>query len=951
MLRSVFLCLFILQAAGPVVQAQVVRVYDILQRPPGLTYRVLSAGPYEIIFQDGHRSQADEILWALQTTFPETDRLVGDGTPPHLTVVLNAFNDRGNGYVTSMPFKSEIESTALMGRGLSLGHGSWTRLVTAHELVHAVQADAQHGAGLTSIIRPFSADFSRLMNMIAPSGWIEGLAVYRESQLTPGAGRLNHPYFTMQFRAGMDAGNGWSLAQMLESPKYHRPFNRFYLGGALFTRFFVETYGPDAVQRVLTWQSRLPILGFGTNLRLSTGDWPDAVHDRFRVWYDSTYVQVVDDSQSAPHLLQRGRTGQVHRGPKWLTSTSLVTYAFAYDRPRGFYTLDVSTGDFRRWSMQESTEDAAYYVTNDGDVLFSRYERDRVSPITYESTSFRLRNGTHTVLRLPGASHTLNPVETADGRLLAVRQRGAFSDVVSLATDSIRTVVSMPRLRIESIVPHPRADSVAVIANAAGHQALFLADEKGALQPWIGFEGGHVYDASWSRSGEYVAFTADPTGTLQVYAVHTPTEEIRRLTNAPYAAMEPDISPDGSRIAYVTYADQRFDLVVDSLAWDDGVPVNRDDANFTWLTDWETRSTVSDVPEWDTADTPYRPLSHVRPRMVYPTAYYDSGAEREADTELGVGIGIGIQGSDPLQIFSYWGEGILQKGRLWGQIGVSTSLWGVIPTVQASRQPDAVQAVIQDSPTTTRTVRSLRDRSSMSFGFLVPRTFEQNVAVTSGTVSLLMSWRRDRFLDDALEPITSEFSRWAFTPAVQYGWRVQRNPRDVMPRTGTVVRWIGEFDMQAERFTKRRAWISRVDQYIPLASRWNTGIRLTGGLLHQNTSSVFNLSGFRPRGWEQAFVGSGDFIRYGMEVRQPVAFVDDGSILFPAILNAVYLYSWAERLHDTRAWDEHLGSAGIGAAIQMRFIHVLDVEFRWQWSYRFEDRTWVRDFSVIDDLP
>ena len=933
-------------------EAQVIRFYDILQRPVGVTYRVMDAGPWEIIYQEGNRTQAEQLLHTLQTTFTASDALIGDGTPPRLSIVLNSFNDRANGYVSTQPFKSEIESAAIMGRGLSLRHESWTQVVTAHELVHAIHADARWKTGLNRLIWPFSPDFARSLNMNVPSGWAEGLAVYRESAITPGAGRLNHPFFVMQQRAGMDRGSGWSLSQMLEEPDYTRPFNRFYMGGSLFTRYMMERWGAETIRSVARWQHRIPVLGFGGVLALATGEWPRHIRRDMQVWYDSTYGR--SDPSLPTRYWHAGRNGLVQRTPKWLDETHVVTFSFAYNLPSGFRTYAWPSTDASTWSIQGMTEDVRYALTPDGNLIFSRYEPHRYSSITANARGFLLRRGERSAEALDPDTHMLNPVMLRDGRIWYIRQRGPWSDIAEQRDGEDEVVVSWPEMRVASIVPSPASDSVAFVANVRGHQALFLHLPTGAVQPWIGFRDASVYDASWNATGTHLAFTADAGGTLQAWVLDIRTEKLYRVTDDPYASMEPDVSPGAERIAYIIYRDQRFDLVVQPLDLGPENEENRDLANHTWLIDWDKPAPVEvrSAQQGPTAtDHPYNPWTRLLPRMVFPTVYLDESRSDAADARLGLGVGVGLQGADPLQTVSWWGEGIIQKGRPWGEIGILYGGWELIPALEWGRRPETVTALIQTGPSTTVARRSIRDRTRFAASVTLPRILRDNVTRSSLFATLSLSWRKDQFLDDDLNKITDSFSRWAFTPSLRYTWKLHQTSRGALPRTGTRLSWVGEFDLEAEKFSRRRGWIARVDQYVGILSRMNTGMRLSAGFLHQNVGGVFNLTGFRPRGWERAFVPSGDFLMLGAEVRQPVVFVDDGFQIVPLFLRSAYAFGFTERLHNARNFSDDLASVGLGFGVEFRLGHSINLDLRWRWSYLLDARTWVRDVSLIDQLP
>ncbi len=917
---------------------QIVALYDVVYRPPGVNYRVLTQGKHEVIYQEGAQNQARETLRTLIETMPASQLLLGTSADFGLTVILNNYSDAGNGFVTPFPFKSEIETVALRGRGLSLRHESWTQVVATHELAHAVQTEFQKSKSLVGAIRFFSPDFARAINLFIPPGFTEGLAVFRESQVPAGAGRLNHPFFLMQARAGMNAGKGWTLSQMLEQPSYTRPFDRFYKGGSLFTQFFIQTYGKAGVARVFNWQQNLPILGFGASLRYATRESPRTVRRRFDEWYqlrESALEASIGDRSTS--RLVSGRKGEISRKPQWISDSTWVVFSLGYNLARGFRKVSTN-GRATRISRNEITDDAFFQIENDlSGVLYSRYEEHPYTRAVKTSHSYAFDLSTGSEHRIVGSDHSYNPVRLNDGTILALQSAGQFNRIVEIGKNTGRTEkLAYARSNFVGLAPRPGSDSLAVIVNVEGHQAVFLVDSSAddwKMNPWIGFPNSSIYDVSWSASGRYFSFTSDRTGILNVYVLDAHTEQISQVTNVLYTAMEGQVSPRGDQIVYVEYVDQRFDLKVAPFPGPFHVSVNRDEANYTWTTDWEDILNRSSDESLVSQDDTYHAWRRLTPRMIYPTAYLDKGRDSKLDARLGFGLGVGLQGTDPLQRIAYHAEAILQKNRIWGEVGIQTGLFAFRPSLRLERRPTTVI----DGNTGQRFIR---DRTSLEASILLPLTIEQNVDRTSFISSIALSRRSERFLDDDLNVIRETSRQLTLLPAFFFGRRVLRNPRDIIPSSGQTLSWFGDFELTNDLGKTRQGWVLFGNVYLPLLQRFNTGIRLNAGLLRQNNASIFGLDFFKPIGWSNSFLNDDTFLRYGLRVVQPVVYPDNGWVTIPAFFRAIYLFGIAEHLHRASDTSDNISSVGAGLGVKFRLFHYFDFDFSLTYAYRVDDKAW-----------
>ncbi len=923
-------------------------VYDVVYRPPGTRYFVLESPHFDVIYEAGALDEARETARRLESALPAVDSLVGARHTLRMPVVLNRFNDRANGFVSPLPFRQEIEAVSIKGNRLSPRFRSWIETVAPHELVHAVHADYRNGFGVVGVTRWFAPDLARSLNLTIPAGIAEGAAVLFESDLEPGAGRLNHSLFTMQFHAAMLSEHPWSLTQMLERPDHTRPFDRFYNGGGHLFRWLREHGPEDFFRRATNFHNRFPFLGYGFDLWYGLRQRPGKVWRAFR---DDVRARERRRIEALGPLteatLVAGARGLVHRRPRWLDDRTLVAFVHGYDVTPGLYRIDAETGARTLLGAEKLTEDQYFSLTPDGAaVLFARYVEDPFVARKQIAELFRLDLATGRVTRLTKDARALAPAPAPDGGVWALRNEGQYNRWVRLRSDgSLEPLSTWERARFGSLEPSPDGTTVAVVLNVRGRQGLFRATLDGgapALQPWVGFDDGSVFDASWSRDGRYVLFTADPGGIANVYALDVREDRVLRLTNVPFGALEPSLSPDGKTLAFVNYAHERYDLVRMPFAPEAARVVPRARTRAFETIPWETWLRAAPRPTMPEADPrPYATLRYLRPRMIYPTFRYEDRTTRPGDTKLGFGFGLGVQGTDPLQRWAFSAEGFRQKGRLWGEGVVRTSVSVLRPSLRAFRTPTTVLARLVDRQgNTVQTVRVGRERRGVEAGVFVPVTLGSNVHRTTAAFAVRGSYEQERLFDREGKALTPFVGRYTLSPAAVLGYRLQANPRDLVPNTGLVVSAASEIDLSADRGTPRRALLGQANLYLPFLKSRNVGLRLDAGLLTQNQGSIYNLDRFMPRGHEDVFLGAGTFVRYGVEYTWPLWFIDDGFFLLPVYFRALFAYGFAETLHPVERFSDRVSSAGVGLGLRIRFFYLFNLELRAAASYRIEAGTW-----------
>jgi hypothetical protein len=342
------------------------------------------------------------------------------------------------------------------------------------------------------------------------------------------------------------------------------------------------------------------------------------------------------------------------------------------------------------------------------------------------------------------------------------------------------------------------------------------------------------------------------------------------------------------------------------------------------------------------ASKPYRPLRNVQPRVIYPFLLYRRPTNDEDDTNLGLGVGVGLEWADPLQYWSGHTSMFYQHSRLWGRGRLQFGHVAARPSIEVFRTPSTVTVLQRRDRGRVDTVRVGRAESGVSLGVRTPIVFSANVFQTHAYASMVAEFREERLFDHANRTIRPADNRITLNPSISLSYRVQANPRDIVPNTGIIASARSKMDVWAESGRPSR-WIEgNVSLYIPLLQDRNASVQLNTSMLTQNRGGVIDVATFLPRGYEteNAFLGRGTFAKVGIELTQPLIYIDDGFILLPLYFKALFGYAFVESMQDLNGTSARFTTAGAGVGLQFRFAHSIDATIRFAPVYKFDAYEW-----------
>lgn len=101
---------------------------------------------------------------------------------------------------------------------------------------------------------------------------------------------------------------------------------------------------------------------------------------------------------------------------------------------------------------------------------------------------------------------------------------------------------------------HPNGRDFVFSGISKGSPILTVVDtEQGkAIEEFRIQEAGEIFNPAWSPDGRFIVYAASVGGLMDLFVLDVETRERRRLTTDAYADLQPDWSPDGTRIAFVT---------------------------------------------------------------------------------------------------------------------------------------------------------------------------------------------------------------------------------------------------------------------------------------------------------------------------------------------------------------------------------------------------------------
>lgn len=925
-------------------QASFAQFYPTQYRVPA-EWKEINTEHFRIIYPAQYEPEARLSLSILEAEYSDIRELVG-GSISRTPIILNPENDRSNGFVSPLNFRSEIELSPGIGKNFNPQSGSWLEFVLPHELVHILHF-SENPLAFTRTIGLFSPDLRRSVHAAAPLGVFEGIAVQHESHNTiPNSGRGHHPYFRHQFSSMLTSDNAWSMGQLLQTTDFTPPFGRHYIGGYEFTNWLLQKKGEESVKDAIQFHYKYPFLGFGTALRHVTGSWPDELYDEFSADKQESENERIQNTgrltDSAASLLQlNGECRRLNR-PKWIDNQSLLFYGRFCNRTSGFYKYYTKEEKAELAYEVAISPDYIYSFSDDKSQLyFSRYHTARLYDNLFRGDIHRLDLDRFQSTRMTRKSRAFAPETLPDGRFFALQTK---ADEMELSLFSpVGELVKRYRQPVHSsavqVTLHPKNKKrAALLGRIKSVQAIWFEDDLPELdeimdrEPDIVFEHASVYDPAWHPDGEKLLFVSDRHGTMNVYEYNLKNESVTQLTNSLHNAYEASYSPDGTRIAYITQVeDEQLIHILDLNR-----ALNREIDREEWTTSqsvvqklsrpYLNRNNFSVNKEVESKS--YRPgISWLKPRLWIPEYDNELGRDRYSLT---------FESVDVMSTQTYSAEFSYAAERPWYDISYSSTKFYPGFELDLFNRPFFTSFNTETSNGSEETVTLLQQSQGGSFKIPIPVRFRSNARFSSLLIEPQYFLTRQRFFSAVnTTDAVSEFGvRHTVGLRTVANIRVRQFIRDVQPNSGIVLYAEGRQGLNSDRIdidtginnitgnlTRRQGVRAGLITYLAPFSKWNQSLRLQTEVYSQTNVPVFNTdSRFSDLFFNRPFESARNVGFINSRYTIPLVYPDNGGLLLPGYLSNIYLVLFTQTAADLNSSNLRKGSRTVfGAGIRSRF--------------------------------
>ena len=925
-------------------QASLAQVYPVQYRAP-IDWKEINTEHFRIIYPANHEGKARLSLSILEAEYSDIRELVG-GDITRIPIIINPKNDRSNGFVSPLNFRSEIELSPGIGKNFNPQSGSWLEFVLPHELVHILHF-SENPPAFTRAVGLFSPDLRRSVHAAAPLGVFEGIAVQHESHNTiPNSGRGHHSYFRHQFSSMLTSDNAWSMGQLLQTTDFTPPFDRHYIGGYEFTNWLLEEKGKESVKDAIRFHYKYPFLGYGTALRHATGIWPAGLYREFsadRQAAENERIRSIGHmtDQDATELAVAGTCRRLNR-PKWTDNETLLFYGRFCNRTSGFYAYTISEGKERLRFEVSLSPDYTYSFSDDKSYLyFSRYHTDRIYDNLFRGDVHRLNMDGFQAERLTRKSRVFAPEPLPDGRFFALQTEAdeMLLALYSSTGDRIKQYRQPDHSSAIQVALHPdKTGRVALLGRIKSVQGIWfvenLADAERIMnrEPDIAFENASVYDPAWHPGGKKLLFVSDRDGTMNVYEYDLTTDEVAQLTNSMHNAFEAAYSPDGTRIAYVTQVEDEqlihiLDLnsslnsKVDREEWTI-TPAGRQKLNRPYL----NRSDFSVNNELESK--PYRTgIGWLKPRLWVPVYDNELGRDRYS---------LAFESVDVMSAQSYSAEFSYTADRPWYDITYTNTQFFPGFEIDVFNRPFFTSFNIETADGTEQSVALLQQSQGGSFKIPIPIRLRSNARFSSFLIEPQYFLTRQRFFSavNTADAVSEFGTRHTIGLRTVANINIRQYIRDVQPNSGLVLYAEGRQGLNSDRIeidtglnnitgnlTRRQGVRAGLITYLAPFSRWNQSLRIQGEVYSQTNVPVFNVdSRFSDLFFNRPFESARNVGFINSRYTIPLVYPDNGGLLLPGYLSNIYLVLFTQTAADLNSSNLRAGSRTVlGAGIRSRF--------------------------------
>ena len=820
---------------------------------PDIRWQTLETPHFRIHFPAGFDSLARRVAMLCEEAYEPVSRSL-NYFPGKTHVVLHTRSDFPNGFAGFMPWRMEL----LIAEPQEDWFGSrddWLRILIVHEFTHVVQLRKHRG--LSTWTYPLLGQFNALWQSVAPRWYIEGFATRNETFFTRG-GRGRNPFHEMQMLAPARSGLSWRLENTAYISRKKQPPGMFYIAGYYFTDYLNRTFGDSTWAAILDTYSKWPIFGFYHAIKKVTGKSAGQLYAAMLDSLKALQKTVPDFRPAEMHLLAApGKLPEDYLAPRWLDPNTLIAYHTGFDILPELVRVDVQ-GRKKRLLQRRLVQLNNSFTVKGNRLIWSENRPHPRFTATEPHELMMYNLDTGTLQKLTSRQRLVSPdFHPHQNRLVAVQNDVPGNRLVLFDLDSREISVLLELPGKVFLTPRwsrsGRLIAFALKDAASGRQDIAVMDVASRTWRYV-YEPDRFHDTQpcWSADDRLLFYTSDRSGVFNIWAVNIETGQQWMVTNDSLGVIAPDVSPEGSLLAFSKYTPAGFALAVMPVNVDQFLPADFLPADSHNSIEPESRPQSS-------APTPLLRLRAYQPwkDILLPQAWFPFAIQGEGGTTPAVFL----MSQDALRRHSWGGYfGFSPSTRLasWDMFYVYNRWW---PQITFSHAYLPQKVVFQQYSGWWR-----RTRAELSVQ--LPLLLERNVYTSFLQPYVTYRFENRQHSRGPIFPINSRYR--GIRVGVQW-LRYTRTLRDVVPHRAFSIHLFGEWSLPVfgNQFSAHQ-FATILNSYLPMPLRHH---QLQTLVVYQNRQGNYPYSRLAtaPVGYQS---GKRQQLRLRLTYHFPVAYLE-----------------------------------------------------------------------------